>query len=124
MEATMVRAQSNVISLLVTFIPIIIIVLLIAWFIIHLIKRVRSQPSASKMINGYGSLTNGMSEDQVISLLGQPTGRRKNGNITTLTWRRSEFKGVLRGGTKERSIMVDFDENGVCGWDSENMGML
>lgn len=79
--------------------------------------------SASRMINGYAMLKIGMSEDEVVNMLGQPTGRRQNGNITTLIWRHSEWKGVARGGTKERSILVDFDENGVCGWDSENMGM-
>lgn len=77
--------------------------------------------TASKMIKGYKKLNIGMSKDEVLKLFGSPTGSRVSGNIETLTWKHSEFKGFLRGGTIVRTIVVDFQNGVLTGYDSDNM---
>lgn len=76
---------------------------------------------AGKMIDGYNQLREGMSKNDVISLLGEPNGHKRRGGVETLIWRNSEFKGWARGGTIERTIEVDFEDDKVTGWDGQNM---
>lgn len=78
----------------------------------------------ARMKKGYAKLELGMSIDEVISILGQPTGRKLSNGTQTLTWRISEFKGLARGGTKQRSIIAEFENDKLIGYDSDNMGML
>ena len=76
---------------------------------------------AGRMIDGYKQLQMGMPKQQVLNLLGDPTGQRARNGIETLIWRNSEFKGWARGGTIERTIEVDFQDGKVVGWDGNNM---
>ncbi len=76
---------------------------------------------AGRMISGYKQLRQGMSKEEVISLLGEPNGQKKRGGVETLVWRNTEFKGWMRGGNMERTIEVDFEDGKVCGWDGQNM---
>ena len=76
---------------------------------------------AGRMIDGYAQLKMGMSKQQVLDLLGNPTGQRARNGVETLIWRNSEFKGWARGGTIERTIEVDFEDGKVTGWDGNNM---
>ncbi len=76
---------------------------------------------ANKLIDGYSQLTIGMHKQKVISLLGDPSGRKVKGNEETLVWTNSEFKGALRGGTIERRIEVTFEDERVTGYDGQNM---
>lgn len=77
--------------------------------------------SAKKMIKGYSRLKIGMSKSEVTDLLGEPTGLRVRDGIETLTWKHSEFKGFLRGGNIVRTIIADFENEKLTGYDSENM---
>lgn len=77
--------------------------------------------TASKMINGYAKLKIGMSKQEVLDLLGEPTGIRCRNGVETLTWKHSEFKGLLRGGNIVRTIIADFENGKLTGYDSENM---
>lgn len=76
---------------------------------------------AGILIKGYKQLRAGMSKNEVISLLGAPTGQKRSNGIETLIWRNTEFKGWMRGGNMERTIEVDFENDKVCGWDGQNM---
>lgn len=77
--------------------------------------------NAKKMIKGYAQLKVGMSKAEVIELFGEPTGCRVKDGVETLTWKHSEFKGFMRGGTIVRSVVVDIVDGKVTGYDSENM---
>lgn len=77
--------------------------------------------SAGKMIKAYSKLKIGMSKQEVLDLLGEPTGIRCHNGIETLTWKHSEFKGFLRGGNIVRTIVIDFENDKLTGYDSENM---
>lgn len=77
--------------------------------------------SAKKMIKGYSQLIIGMTKSEVINLFGEPTGMRVRDGVETLTWKHSEFKGFLRGGNIVRTIVADFENGKLTGYDSENM---
>lgn len=77
--------------------------------------------NASKMIKGYTKLKIGMPKQDVIDLFGEPTGMRTQNGTETLTWKHSEFKGFLRGGNIVRTIVADFVDGKLTGYDSENM---
>ncbi|MBR1867983.1 MAG: hypothetical protein IJ800_05335 [Clostridia bacterium] len=77
--------------------------------------------TASKMIDGYSKLKIGMEKQEVIDLLGEPTGMRNRNGVETFTWKHSEFKGFLRGGNVVRTIIADFEDGKLTGYDSENM---
>lgn len=77
--------------------------------------------SAGKMIKAYSKLKIGMSKQEVLDLLGEPTGTRCHSGIETLTWKHSEFKGLLRGGNIVRTIIADFENGKLTGYDSEHM---
>lgn len=85
------------------------------------LKKRKQIKSATKMINGYMQLQIGMSKAEVLNLLGTPTGCRTQNGTETFTWKHSEFKGLVRGGTIVRTIIVDFVDDKVTGYDSENM---
>lgn len=77
--------------------------------------------SAGKMIKAYSQLKVGMSKQEVFNLLGDPTGIRCRNGVETLIWKHSEFKGFLRGGNIVRTIIADFENEKLTGYDSENM---
>lgn len=77
--------------------------------------------NAKKMIKGYAQLKVGMTKAEVLDLFGEPTGYRVKDGVETLTWKHSEFKGFMRGGTIVRSVVVDIVDDKVTGYDSENM---
>lgn len=77
--------------------------------------------NAKTMIKGYAQLKVGMPKADVLKLFGNPTGCRTKDGVETLTWKHSEFKGFMRGGTIVRTVIVDFVDDKVTGYDSENM---
>lgn len=77
--------------------------------------------SAGKMIKAYSQLKIGMNKQEIIDMLGEPTGTRVRNGIETLTWKHSEFKGFLRGGNIVRTIVADFENGKLAGYDSDNM---
>lgn len=76
---------------------------------------------ANKFIDGYSKLKIGMPKSDVISLLGEPNGKKVQENQEILIWTNSEFKGALRGGTIERRIEVTFADGKLTGYDGQNM---
>lgn len=80
-----------------------------------------SKLNAKSMIDGYARLKVGMSMNEVIALFGEPTGKRVRDGVETLTWKHSEWKGLMRGGNIVRTVIVDFVNGKVTGYDSENM---
>lgn len=77
--------------------------------------------SAMNMKDGYAKLKLGMSKNEVMRLFGEPTGVRNARGIETVTWKQSEFKGWIRGGTIVRTVVCDFENDVLVGYDSENM---
>ena len=75
----------------------------------------------SNMKESYENLEIGMTKDEVLSMLGDPDSVKKRGESLVLTWWNREFKGFLRGGTIERRIIVEFENDIVTGYDGENM---
>ena len=75
----------------------------------------------SALKDGYSRLKIGMSKDEVISMFGQPNSVKARNGIETLAWWSREFKGMLRGGTIERRVEVEFENGLVCGYDGENI---
>lgn len=78
---------------------------------------------AGKFIEAYKQIEIGLDKSKIIELLGQPNGVRNISDIETMSWQNAEFKGLLRGGTITRKIVVDFKDDKVVGYDSENMGI-
>lgn len=105
-------------GMIIAFVVIGIIALGIIFGIIAIVKKIKK---SSSMIDGYTKLTIGMSKQEVLAILGNPTGVRKHEGIETLTWKHSEHKGFLRGGTMVRTIIADFEEEKLTGYDSDNM---
>ena len=73
------------------------------------------------LLRGYEALQVGMTKAQVLELFGKPTGCRMRNGIETMTWKSSEFRGLVRGGTMVRSVIVDLKDGLVTGFDSENL---
>ena len=98
------------------------VLLLFVGLIIFVVIRIEKKSSnQSRMKENYAKLKIGMSKEEVISLLGQPTGIRTRNGVETLTWKQSEWKGIFRGGSIVRSIVADFEKGLLTGYDSENM---
>ena len=76
---------------------------------------------ASHFKNAYSKLRLGMSKEEVLNMLGDPNSLKVRSGIEIYTWWNREFKGLLRGGTIERRIIVEFDKDIVCGYDGENI---
>lgn len=72
---------------------------------------------------GYKKLTIGMLKWKVIEMFGEPDSIKVHGNIETYTWWSNEFKGIFRGGRIERRVMVEFDNDIICGYDGENVNL-
>ena len=69
----------------------------------------------------YATLKIGMPKEEVISMLGEPNSVKKRDGIETYSWWSREFKGLMRGGSIERRITVEFENDVVCGYDGENI---
>lgn len=118
MNILLAKANSSMNNyIIIRIISFLLFIALMIFIVIKLSKK------PSQMKKGYKQLTLGMTTEEVISLLGQPTGRKIEMNKEILTWRISEFKGMARGGTKQRSIIANFENGKLTGYDSDNMGM-
>lgn len=70
---------------------------------------------------GYQQLRLGMTRDEVFSLFGTPDSQRIHNGVEILGWWSREFKGLLRGGSVERRVTVEFEYGRVVGFDGENV---
>ena len=76
----------------------------------------------SQMKKVYEQLSREMSKEDVINLLGEPDSMKINTDgIETLGWSSKEFKGLLRGGFIERTIVVEFKGNRVVAFEGNNI---
>ena len=75
----------------------------------------------AKLKDSYKQLRIGMSKAQAINMLGVPDSVRARNGIEILTWWSREFKGLLRGGSIERRVIVEFENGVVTGYDGENI---
>ena len=96
--------------------------LLLLVVVIFIAIKTSGSGRAQKMKKGYAELHIGMTEQEVIDILGHPDGVRQDGNKKMFTWRNTEWKGTARGYSMQRSIIVDFVDGKVTGWDGDNMG--
>lgn len=71
--------------------------------------------------DSYKQLKIGMPKSQVIAMLGASNSVRARNGIEILTWWSREFKGILRGGTIERRVIIEFENGVVIGYDGENI---
>lgn len=69
----------------------------------------------------YSELRIGMPRRDVIKMLGEPNSQKIRNEIEELGWWSREFKGLLRGGSIERRITVEFEKGLVIGYDGENI---
>lgn len=76
---------------------------------------------ASAFRDGYRKLKIGMEKKDVIDMFGMPDSQKVRGNTETFGWWSREFKGLLRGGSIERKIFVEFTDGKVSGFDGENI---
>lgn len=70
---------------------------------------------------GYHKLKLGMSRDEVISLFGEPQSQRIKDGTETLGWWNREYRGLIRGGSLERRVVVEIEDDKVIGFDGENV---
>lgn len=103
------------------FIGVFVFLAVIALVVILIMKLAKKTSKAGKMKSVYAQINIGMSKQQVLDLLGKPTGKRIKDGIETYTWKQSEFKGLARGGNIVRAIVIDFENGAVTGYDSDNM---
>ena len=78
---------------------------------------------AGRIKNGHTLLRKGMSKREVLDILGEPTGSSCRRGVDTLIWKHTEWKGMLRGGSVERSVECDFEDNKLVGWETTNADM-
>lgn len=76
---------------------------------------------ASAFKEGYRKLRIGMEKKDVLSIFGPPDSQKVRENTEILGWWSREFKGLLRGGSIERKITVEFIDGKVSGFDGENI---
>ena len=72
-------------------------------------------------INNAESIHNGMSKDEVMRIMGQPTTAETDGNKIILIWEKNQWKGILGGGTLTRSLKVVFIDNKVTSVLTKNL---
>lgn len=71
--------------------------------------------------SGYSSLKIGMGKDEVFEMFGEPNSQKVKGEVEIYGWWSHEFKGMLRGGSIERRVTVEFERGLVVGYDGENI---
>lgn len=71
--------------------------------------------------DGYARLSLGMSREAVIQLFGRPDSQRIRNGVEILKWEVQEWKGFIRGGRMTRSVVVEFEDGKVVGYDGENI---
>ena len=76
---------------------------------------------AVAMQEGYRKLRLGMSKEEVIALFGNPQSQRIKDGTEILGWWNREYRGLLFGGSMERRIVVEIEDNKVVGFDGENI---
>lgn len=69
--------------------------------------------SGNKFRENSQNITNGMSKQEVISIMGEPsfTKTHQDGS-TEFVYEKSEWKGLMRGGTKTRRMEIVFSSDG------------
>ena len=72
---------------------------------------------------GYAELRIGMSREEVIQLFGRPDSERIRNGVEILKWEVQEWKGFIRGGRMTRSVVVEFEDEKVVGYDGENINV-
>ncbi len=89
-----------------------------------ILLAVKGQNKANKFSDNYDSISIGMNESEVLSILGSPTTENLIGTNTKMfTWETSEWKGMCRGGTKSRSITIILKDGKVFSKSSKNLDM-
>lgn len=67
-------------------------------------------------------ITNGMTINEVINILEEsPTSRETDGDKKMLIWEKSQWRGMLRGGTLVRSLKVVFQNGKVISVSTKNL---
>lgn len=72
-------------------------------------------------INNAQNIHNGMSKDEVLSIMGQPTTEERDGNKLILFWEKNQWKGIQNGGTVTRAVKVVFVNNKVISVSNKNL---
>ena len=72
-------------------------------------------------INNAQNIHNGMSKDEVLSIMGQPTTEERDGNKLILIWEKNQWKGIQHGGTVTRAVKVIFVNNKVISVSNKNL---
>lgn len=67
------------------------------------------------------SIKEGMTQEEVINIMGEPTSREKSGSKTVLIWEDTQWKGIQHGGTLTRSVKVFFQKNIVVSISYKNL---
>lgn len=90
------------------------IVLGIVFIIVVIIICVRVASSGNQFRDNSQKITNGMTKQEVISIMGEPSFEKQHqdGSVEFI-YEKSEWKGWLRGGTKTRRMEIVFSSDGI-----------
>ena len=104
-------AEYLVLPIIVGVITLIIgIIIIFAWS-----KRHKDFIDSAEMI------TEGMSKEEVLNIMGTPTSEEKDGQKLILIWEKSQWKGIQHGGTVTRGIKVVIVNNKVISVSNKNL---
>ena len=82
--------------------------LIIIWIVVIIIA-IASISSGNSFRNNSQKVEEGMSKEEVLSLMGDPTFTKKHQDGSyEYVYEKSEWKGYLRGGTKTRRMEIVF----------------
>lgn len=72
-------------------------------------------------INNAQEIEQGMTKDEVLSIMGEPTSKEYDGNKEILIWEKSQWKGIQNGGTVTRGVKVVIVNNKVVSVSNKNL---
>lgn len=99
------------------------IIIFVVFWIILIVMSVNVVNSHKRFINNAKKIELGMTKNDVISLMGEPTGKRisEDSSKYILLWQKSQWKGIAFGGTLIRSVRITFENDKVVSIEEDNL---
>lgn len=72
-------------------------------------------------IENVNNLEEGMSKQEVLDIMGEPTSEELDGKKDILIWEKSQWKGIQNGGTVTRSVKVVIKNDKVISIVTKNL---
>ena len=90
-------------------------------FIVVIVFVIMWSKRHKDFINDAETLSQGMSKNEVLSIMGEPTSKEVDGDKEILTWEKSQWKGIQNGGTVTRGVKVVIVDNKVVSISNKNL---